>query len=51
MKYIIKGKYQGRTEDIDEVYTHQEALYLLKEYRLAFGSSWSMWFEEVLCDE
>jgi hypothetical protein len=38
--YKIMGTYQGNTEEIDEADTRKEALYLLGEYRLAFGSEW-----------
>ena len=39
MTYII-GSYQGNTETVDEFETRQEALAMMKEYRLAFGPSW-----------
>ena len=35
--FIIKGKYNGRTEEIDSAATESEAETLLGEYRLAFG--------------
>ena len=46
MKYIIKGKYQGKTEDLDEADDNITAAYLVGEYRMAFGVEWVIWSEE-----
>ncbi len=41
----IKGRYgdTGDTEVIDEFDTEKEAIAMLGEYRLAYGSSWTLW--------
>lgn len=47
MAYIILGKYGNRSpEEIDSFETLQEAEYNLREYRLAFGSGWSLWISK-----
>lgn len=44
---IIKGKLKGgETEEIDEFETEEEALKMLEEYVLAFGSGWHLWLSE-----
>jgi hypothetical protein len=40
--HVIKGTYRGQTEDIDESESFEDAKRLLREYRLAFGSEWSL---------
>lgn len=42
MIYRIYGTYRGEREEVDSANTHKEALYLLREYRLAFGPEWSL---------
>ncbi len=42
-EYIIMGSYQGKTEEIDNFETLKEAEKMLAEYRLAYGSDWSLW--------
>jgi len=39
----IWGLYHGNVEQIDEASSWQEARYLVREYRMAFGSEWSVW--------
>lgn len=46
--FIIKGKYNGRTEEIDSTTTESEAETLLGEYRLAYGPVWTLWIESVV---
>ncbi|AEG58996.1 hypothetical protein [Desulforamulus ruminis] len=39
--FKIKGKYPGQPcEDFDEFETMAEAVSMLREYRMAFGSGW-----------
>lgn len=42
MIYKIMGTYQGVEEEIDEFESREEAAQMLSEYRLAFGSGWSL---------
>jgi hypothetical protein len=42
--YKIKGCYQGNTEVIDETDTEEDAIYLVQEYQLAYGSAWRVWY-------
>lgn len=52
--YVIRGSNRKKDiergdvrefEDIDTARNMQEALYLLGEYRLAFGSDWYLYIE------
>lgn len=49
MEYEIRSIYRdsegnhGDEEVIDSVDTLDEALFLLEEYSLCFGSSWELW--------
>ncbi len=43
--YEIKGIYNGNTEVIDTTDDKNEAVYLVGEYIMAFGSEWDIWFE------
>lgn len=38
----IWGKYKGKVEKIDTC-TKSDAVYLVGEYRLAFGTGWVIW--------
>ena len=38
--YRIIGKYQGKSEVLDETETMKEAIYLKQEYLMAFGPGW-----------
>ena len=40
--YVIVGTYRGQTEDIDESESLPDAKFMLGEYRLAYGSEWSL---------
>ena len=40
MRWIIRGTYAGRTEEVDSFETRTEAIATLREYRLAFGANW-----------
>ena len=42
MKWIIIGAYRGNTEEIDSATTMQDAIFLMREYKMAFGSEWSI---------
>ena len=44
--YLIMGKYKnGATEEIDSADTSEDAADLLVEYRLAFGSDYTIWIK------
>ncbi len=50
--YLIMGKYQGTTEEVDHIdptetdTPEQDAEYLVNEYRLAFGPEWTLWVKK-----
>lgn len=44
--YKIIGKYCGVTEEIDEFETREEAMQMLTEYRMAYGSEWKLWIKK-----
>ena len=46
-KYLIMGKYEGNTEEIDCAETLKEAMYLKSEYKLAFGNGWYIWIKRA----
>ena len=46
MKYNIISSYNGSKEIIDEAKNIKEACYLLKEYRLAFGSNFIIYYKK-----
>lgn len=50
MKYVIMGRYKDRFEEkIDQTDQSRDyAEYLLNEYRLAFGSTWTLRIVEEL---
>lgn len=41
--YYVHGKYCGESEIVDEANTKKELLFLLSEYRMAFGPEWEIW--------
>lgn len=44
MVFVIKGKYKNfETEEIDTAETKKEAEYLLKEYKMAYGTDYSLY--------
>ena len=44
--YKIKGQSEnGEIEVIDEADSKQDAVYLVSEYSMAFGSNWVIWYE------
>ena len=43
--FKIMGKYNGNIEEIDSFDSRREAVQMLGEYRMAFGSSWELWIE------
>ncbi len=45
MEYVIWGRSQYGTEEVDTAETMPDARYLLAEYRLAFGAGWSLWIK------
>ena len=45
--YKIMGKYDGTTEEIDVADEWSEAIYMVDEYTMAFGSDWEIWVEEA----
>lgn len=48
MLFKVMGQPQrGRAEQLDESEKKGEAEYLAREYRIAFGESWSIWVEEA----
>jgi len=40
--YLVIGKYKGTSEVLDESETKEFAQYLAKEYKIAFGSEWTI---------
>ncbi len=40
--YKIIGTYHGKTEELDETETKDEAIELANEYRIAFGRDWTI---------
>ena len=47
--YLIIGEYHGKSEVIDEAVSLDEACYLVREYQLAYGLEWSVWYVEDRC--
>jgi hypothetical protein len=45
--FKIIGQYKGRQEVLDWVSFEDEAIKLVYEYKLAFGSDWLIWYKEV----
>lgn len=45
--FMIFGKYNGQTEEVDQFDTKEEALKMLNEYRLAYGSAWTLWVKAL----
>ncbi len=45
--YRIIGNYYGKHEVLDECESREEALELVYEYKMAFGSSWIIFHEKV----
>jgi hypothetical protein len=43
--WIIMGRSQYGTEEIDSAETLKDARYLAGEYRLAFGVGWTIWIK------
>jgi hypothetical protein len=42
MMYSIIGTYRGNAEEIDSAPTMQDAIILMREYKMAFGSEWNI---------
>jgi len=41
---VIRGRYKnGKVEDLDQAENPADADYLVREYRMAFGSDWTIW--------
>ena len=40
--YSIIGVYRGNPEVLETTDTMKDALYLMQEYRMAFGNEWSI---------
>ena len=52
MLFKVMGQPQrGQAEQLDESEKKGEAEYLAREYRIAYGESWSIWIEEMEEDE
>ena len=48
MSYVIYTSYKGRSkEETDTADTRKEAEFLVGEYRMAFGSTFTVWYEEA----
>lgn len=45
--YEIIGIYKGQSEVIDEAETLKDAIYLVNEYKLAFGPDWRIYKKRV----
>lgn len=41
-RWKIVGTYQGNKEVVDYATTFNEAKIMIREYRIAFGSSWTL---------
>ena len=50
MRYIIFGRFQGTREVIDHAETESDAVYLVGEYRMAYGPGWSISWKAVADD-
>jgi len=46
--YKIMGKSKFGTEEIDTTESFSEAVFLVDEYTMAYGSGWEIWIEGVL---
>ena len=46
--YKIMGKHNDCTEEIDTADEWAEAIYLVDEYTMAYGSDWEIWIEDTL---
>jgi hypothetical protein len=44
--YIIFGTYRGRKEQIDQTDDLDDAIYLVSEYQLAYGTEWNVTYEK-----
>ncbi len=42
MMYSIIGVWRGMPEELDTAETKQDAMFLVREYRMAFGSEWNI---------
>ena len=42
--YTIYGRYNGQVETIDTADTKSEAMYMVGEYRMAYGADWVIWY-------
>jgi len=40
--YSIIGVWRGMREELDTTETKQDAMFLVREYRMAFGSEWNI---------
>lgn len=47
----IYGEYKGKTEELDEAYNKKQAEELAREYRIAFGPDWRIWYDEYEYDD
>lgn len=47
MRYIIFGTYQGQTEEIDCTDCRATAEYLTREYQIAYGASWRVYWRKL----
>ena len=50
-RFVLMGRYNGRTEMIDETDTRAEAEDYAANYRQAYGKAWSVWIEECNGDD
>ena len=42
-KYLVVGRYKNNPyEVIDGADSHPDAMYLMKEYKLAYGNEWTL---------
>ena len=44
--YHIYGKYNGNSEEIDATTGYNSAMYLVREYQMAYGNQWQIWAED-----
>jgi len=45
--YLILGRYQGNTEEIDETEDRKDAVYLRGEYAMAYGAGWAISIKKI----
>ena len=47
-RYVVKGRYRGKSEQLDSFATFDEAVKMASEYRMAFGREWEVTVVDTL---